>query len=466
MARPSRFEGASVGRSPTRSPGTTSRRTRGPTRRTSWSSSSTTPASRTSAATAPTSTRRTSTASRPTGCSTRTSTSRRCARRRARRCSPAATTTRSACAAVSNFNTGFPNMPGHISNHAATVAEVLRDEGYATFAVGKWHLCPMERRVAPPGPFDQWPLPARLRPLLRVPRGRDRPVPPRARLRQPPGRPAAPVPTTATTSARTSSTSCSGSSTTPSRSGPTGRSSATSRSARRTRRTRRRPSTSTKYRGRFDDGLGRRPRARGSRASSSSASSPRAPSSRPATRASRPWDDAVREPAAARGAAAGGVRRVPRPHRRPDRPARRRPATSSVELDNTLLFVLSDNGAQPGGRAVRRAARDEVLQRHPRDARRGRSRRIDDIGGPHSHTNYPWGWAQAGNTPFKWYKQNTHEGGVHVPLIVHWPRRHRPSSGGMRATSSTTSSTSCRRSTSVLGVTPPRVLPRASSSCR
>ena len=49
--------------------------------------------------------------------------------------------------------------------------------------------------------------------------------------------------------------------------------------------------------------------------------------------------------------------------------------------------------------------------------------RIDDIGGPHSHSNYPWGWAQAGNTPFKWYKQNTHEGGVHVPLIVRWPTR-------------------------------------------
>jgi arylsulfatase len=48
--------------------------------------------------------------------------------------------------------------------------------------------------------------------------------------------------------------------------------------------------------------------------------------------------------------------------------------------------------------------------------------RIDDIGGPHSHANYPWGWAQAGNTPFKWYKQNTHEGGVHVPLVIHWPQ--------------------------------------------
>jgi len=58
--------------------------------------------------------------------------------------------------------------------------------------------------------------------------------------------------------------------------------------------------------------------------------------------------------------------------------------------------------------------------------------RIDDIGGPHSHTNYPWGWAQCGNTPFKWYKQNTHEGGVHVPLVVHWPDRLGPANAGGR----------------------------------
>ena len=58
--------------------------------------------------------------------------------------------------AVSNFNTGYPHMRGHISNHAATMAEVLRDEGYATFAVGKWHLCQMENASAA-GPYDQWP---------------------------------------------------------------------------------------------------------------------------------------------------------------------------------------------------------------------------------------------------------------------------------------------------------------------
>jgi hypothetical protein len=48
--------------------------------------------------------------------------------------------------------------------------------------------------------------------------------------------------------------------------------------------------------------------------------------------------------------------------------------------------------------------------------------RLNDIGGPNSHSNYPWGWAQVGNTPLKWYKQNTHGGGIRDPLIMHWPK--------------------------------------------
>jgi len=84
--------------------------------------------------------------------------------------------------------------------------------------------------------------------------------------------------------------------------------------------------------------------------------------------------------------------------------------------------LLSDNGAsQEGGEfgVMHEMKYFNMILETPDEA----VQRIDDIGGPHSHANYPWGWAQAGNTPFKWYKQNTHEGGVHVPLIVRWPDR-------------------------------------------
>jgi hypothetical protein len=81
---------------------------------------------------------------------------------------------------------------------------------------------------------------------------------------------------------------------------------------------------------------------------------------------------------------------------------------------------MSDNGAsQEGGETgvLHEWKYFNFVAESPDDA----VAHLDDIGGPNSHTNYPWGWAQAGNAPFKWYKQNTHEGGVHVPLIVHWP---------------------------------------------
>jgi arylsulfatase len=47
--------------------------------------------------------------------------------------------------------------------------------------------------------------------------------------------------------------------------------------------------------------------------------------------------------------------------------------------------------------------------------------RLDEIGGPRVHNNYPWGWTVAGNTPFRRWKREVHEGGVADPLIVSWP---------------------------------------------
>ena len=57
--------------------------------------------------------------------------------------------------------------------------------------------------------------------------------------------------------------------------------------------------------------------------------------------------------------------------------------------------------------------------------------RLDEIGGPRIHNNYPWGWTVAGNTPFRRWKRETHEGGVCDPLIVSWPG-HVPARGEVR----------------------------------
>jgi arylsulfatase A-like enzyme len=50
-------------------------------------------------------------------------------------------------------------------------------------------------------------------------------------------------------------------------------------------------------------------------------------------------------------------------------------------------------------------------------------RRLDEIGGPDTHGNFPHGWAMASNTPLRRYKQNTHGGGIRDPFIMSWPKR-------------------------------------------
>ena len=52
---------------------------------------------------------------------------------------------------------GFPGYTGRIPKSAGTLPRLLRDAGYSTLAVGKWHLTPrFDRNQA--GPFEHWPL--------------------------------------------------------------------------------------------------------------------------------------------------------------------------------------------------------------------------------------------------------------------------------------------------------------------
>jgi arylsulfatase len=318
--------------------------------------------------------------------------------------------------AVSNFRTGFPNMLGHITNHAATVAEVLRDRGYATFCVGKWHLAPMEQ-CSQAGPFDQWPLGRGFDRFYGFLEGETDQFHPELVCDNhhvdPPATPEEGYHLSEDLIDQALRMVADSKGVRPDRPFflyvPFGATHAPHQAP---------ADHLAKYRGRYDEG----------------------------------WD-VVRERWYRRqlelGVIPAGTELAPRnpgvdawdtlPENQQKFACRLQEAFAAFldhtddqigrlveglralgELDDTIFVVLADNGAsQEGGPlgVMHEMKFFNGLADSPDDV----VARLGDIGGPHSHTNYPWGWAQCGNTPFKWYKQNTHEGGVHVPLVVHWP---------------------------------------------
>ncbi|WP_080840796.1 arylsulfatase [Cohnella massiliensis] len=92
------------------------------------------------------------------------------------------------------------------------------------------------------------------------------------------------------------------------------------------------------------------------------------------------------------------------------------------QLDNTLLVLLSDNGACAMG-GQEGTAQSWAEGFGPKETFEEKLARIDEIGTPFANNHYAIGWAQAGNTPLKWYKSFVHAGGVRDPLIIHYPNR-------------------------------------------
>lgn len=90
-------------------------------------------------------------------------------------------------------------------------------------------------------------------------------------------------------------------------------------------------------------------------------------------------------------------------------------------MDNTLILVVSDNGAsqESGPNGVTNT--DRYRNYMPMSVAE-MLKVYDDIGGPKTDPGYPIGWAMAGNTPFPRWKQDVHRGGTADPLIVHWPK--------------------------------------------
>jgi arylsulfatase len=90
------------------------------------------------------------------------------------------------------------------------------------------------------------------------------------------------------------------------------------------------------------------------------------------------------------------------------------------ELDNTLIFVTADNGASGEGGLAGTFNETYVLNglQTPLEAN---LRAQEDWGRENTYPHYHAGWAMAGNTPFRYFKQSEHRGGQTDALVVHWP---------------------------------------------
>jgi len=90
------------------------------------------------------------------------------------------------------------------------------------------------------------------------------------------------------------------------------------------------------------------------------------------------------------------------------------------ELDNTIVVAISDNGASAEGGPSGLFNEANFFNRVTEGVEDNLAR-IDLLGGPECFNHYPYGWAWAGNTPFQRWKREVHEGGVADPCIIHWP---------------------------------------------
>ena len=100
--------------------------------------------------------------------------------------------------------------------------------------------------------------------------------------------------------------------------------------------------------------------------------------------------------------------------------------TALGELENTIFVFTSDNGASREGNATGTRsyfANSSATPGGHSEHKPGDFENLDAIGGPTTWPHYPRGWAMACNTPFRLYKITTMRGGHTVPFIFSWPQR-------------------------------------------
>ena len=94
----------------------------------------------------------------------------------------------------------------------------------------------------------------------------------------------------------------------------------------------------------------------------------------------------------------------------------------SGQLDNTIIVVISDNGASGEGGPNGSVNENKFFNGYI-DTVEESMRFYDHLGGPDTYNHYPIGWAMAFNTPYKLFKRYaSHEGGIADTAIISWPK--------------------------------------------
>jgi arylsulfatase A-like enzyme len=94
----------------------------------------------------------------------------------------------------------------------------------------------------------------------------------------------------------------------------------------------------------------------------------------------------------------------------------------SGQLDNTIVFYGADNGASGEGTPNGSVNENKFFNGYP-DELSENMKLINELGGPNTYEHFPTGWAAAFSTPFQMFKRySQYSGGTDDPLVISWPK--------------------------------------------
>jgi len=102
------------------------------------------------------------------------------------------------------------------------------------------------------------------------------------------------------------------------------------------------------------------------------------------------------------------------------------------DADNTLIiYILGDNGSSAEG-GLDGETNEIASFNGVYEPIEGALKVIDELGGPKYYNHFPAAWAHAMDTPFQWTKQiASHFGGTRNPMVISWPAKIKEH-GGVR----------------------------------